>query len=456
MYNPFAEAWLPDYDKFENLIPTYGYHVAIKMEVPNFFNRNLTLTDKGEIELKKAPNSRHTAHDYSGESHYTASTYDFTVLEIEDSLKAQISRKSKVGSTKVLSRVAWIVPDFSMPFYGGVLTILRTAEFMRSKHHVQQIFVGFGAASAENLRIAISKAYPDLAKHSEIYSLLPGQDINTLNLGELDASICTLWTTAYPMLGLRNVRQKFYFVQDYEPLFYPAGSTSLLAEATYKFGYIAICNTQSLAELYRELGGEAYHFDPSVDENVFYLDQNRKKDSSKPVLIFSYARPGHPRNCFEIIAAAFKDVKSKLGDQVQIITAGADWAPREYALEGVVEHLGLLSYEQTGDLYRACDIGVVAMATRHPSYLPFELMACGAVTITNRSRYTDWLLKDGENAFLFEMSRSSVSETIISAVRDPSARAKISATASTLVQSKYNDWDRSCGSIHTLICNGVL
>ena len=63
--------------------------------------------------------------------------------------------------------------------------------------------------------------------------------------------------------------------------------------------------------------------------------------------------------------------------------AGAEWDPGAYGLGGVVRHLGLLPYEDTGALYRACDAGLVAMATRHPSYLPFELMASGAVVVTN-------------------------------------------------------------------------
>ena len=41
----------------------------------------------------------------------------------------------------------------------------------------------------------------------------------------------------------RNTKRKFYFVQDYEPLFYPASSRSALAEATYRFGMPAIVNT---------------------------------------------------------------------------------------------------------------------------------------------------------------------------------------------------------------------
>jgi hypothetical protein len=44
-----------------------------------------------------------------------------------------------------------------------------------------------------------------------------------------------------------------------------------------------------------------------------------------------------------------------------------------------VENLGLLDYRQTADLYRTCHAGAVLMLTRHPSYIPLELMASGAL-----------------------------------------------------------------------------
>ena len=65
------------------------------------------------------------------------------------------------------------------------------------------------------------------------------------------------------------------------------------------------------------------------------------------------------------------------------MTAGAEWSPRQFGLEGIVHNLGLLPYAATGALYRSCTAGVALMMTCHPSYLPFELMACGALVVTN-------------------------------------------------------------------------
>ena len=61
------------------------------------------------------------------------------------------------------------------------------------------------------------------------------------------------------------MRAKFYFVQDNEPQFYPAGAASALAEETYRFGFPGIVNTPGLADVYRAYGNPAVSFVPAVD-----------------------------------------------------------------------------------------------------------------------------------------------------------------------------------------------
>jgi glycosyltransferase involved in cell wall biosynthesis len=223
-----------------------------------------------------------------------------------------------------------------------------------------------------------------------------------------------------------------------------------LAEATYRFGFTAICNTRPLAELYKAHGGVAHFFTPAVDPTIFYANQHRTS-TNQNAMIFCYARPGHPRNCFEVVSAGLKQLKEQLGSSVHIVTAGADWDVDAYELRNIVEHLGLLGYEDTGELYRACDIGLVAMATRHPSYLPFELMACGALVATNINPYTQWLLKDRENSLQFELTKSSIAETLVEAVTNDELRLKLSQRGAVEIASRYSDWDSACQTVYDIL-----
>ena len=79
-----------------------------------------------------------------------------------------------------------------------------------------------------------------------------------------------------------------------------------------------------------------------------------------------------------------RTLKHRYGSRIEILSAGANWDPAECGLDGVVSNLGLLPYDETAALYRAADAGLIAMATRHPSYLPLEWMACGAAVVANR------------------------------------------------------------------------
>ncbi len=57
----------------------------------------------------------------------------------------------------------------------------------------------------------------------------------------------TSWETAYPVLASPAKGRRCYFVQDFEPSFYPAGSHAILAEATYRFGFHGVTAGRWLA-----------------------------------------------------------------------------------------------------------------------------------------------------------------------------------------------------------------
>ncbi len=56
-----------------------------------------------------------------------------------------------------------------------------------------------------------------------------------------DVVFATSWETAYAVFNLQGEQlHKFYFVQDFEPIFFGVGSRYMLAEATYKFGFMEL------------------------------------------------------------------------------------------------------------------------------------------------------------------------------------------------------------------------
>jgi O-antigen biosynthesis protein len=241
------------------------------------------------------------------------------------------------------------------------------------------------------------------------------------------------------LLRFNQTKRKYYFIQDYEPLFYEGGSTYALAESTYRFGFKGIVNTPGLLKALNQRHGlEGISFTPAVDSRYYYPPDADDEDRKK-IRIFFYARPNNPRNAFNLGILIIDDLLKKYGDKIEIVTAGSEWKEKKFDLKKKVVNLGLLkNLEAVGDLYRSCDIGFVYMLSKHPSYQPFEFMACGMTTVTNRNEDNLWLLKDGENCLLAEPSPAAMAEKIGWLIEDEKLRSKIRQGGYKTVSSDWN------------------
>jgi O-antigen biosynthesis protein len=109
-------------------------------------------------------------------------------------------------------------------------------------------------------------------------------------------------------------------------------------------------------------------------------------------------------------------------------------------VRGRIENLGVLpDLDAVADLYRSCDVGLVFMLTKHPSYQPLEFMASGMVTVTNANPATEWLLRHDENALVAPPAVSLVAEQIVRALEDRELRVRLSTTA--LARVRETRWD---------------
>jgi glycosyltransferase involved in cell wall biosynthesis len=123
---------------------------------------------------------------------------------------------------------------------------------------------------------------------------------------------------------------------------------------------------------------------------------------------------------------ALAKLKEMHGDRVEIICAGENWHPAQFGMADRITNLGVLrSLDEVGALYRSCDIGLVFMHTKHPSYQPFEFMASGMATVSNINPATAWLLRDGENCLLTPPLPSPTAERLSRLVSDEGLRRRI-------------------------------
>jgi glycosyltransferase involved in cell wall biosynthesis len=341
----------------------------------------------------------------------------------------------------------WMLPFFHHVYFGGTHTLLRFAEHFARVHGVTTHFhcYDIGPSHLDGLAGKVRGAFPSLTSATFTSGWTP-----LTELPDADLAIATLWTSAYQVLKMTNTRAKFYFVQDNEPQFYAAGAASGLAEETYRFGFPGIVNTPGLAEVYASYGNPAVSFVPAVDTDRYHPPAE-PRDPSAPARVFFYGRSKSSRNSFGLGLAALKLLKRKYGDRVEIVCAGEDWNPGQFGMNGQIRNLGVLaSLDEVAALYRSCDIGLVFMQTKHPSYQPFEFMASGMATVSNINPATTWLLRDGENCLLTPPLPTPTAERLGRLVDDVELRRRIAAAGAEQVR-RYR-WEDQIESVWAAIC----
>ena len=349
--------------------------------------------------------------------------------------------------------VNWFVPEFQNPFYGGIHTVFRLADYLAENHGVQNRFmVMTGPVDHDErwYRSGIAAAFESLVASPIAYH--DSFSFDPSDVPPADAAIATMWTTAYFAARAPQQARRFYLIQDYEPMFYPAGTLYALAEHSYRLGLYGLCNTGHLANIYRDrYGGVAEHFWPAVDESIFHDRGRLESDPDRPVTVFIYARPGHLRNCWELAARAVRLVKDQLADEVRIVTAGS-WAFPEH-MDSLITHMGQLDYRETGPLYRTCDIGVALTTSEHPSYLPLEFMACGTTVVAFENPAGNWLLRHDENCATAPQTADGLAAEITALVRDPARRDRLAKQGLADIVARHARWDQNLADVYNYLCD---
>jgi glycosyltransferase involved in cell wall biosynthesis len=355
----------------------------------------------------------------------------FQITE-DDIARSQLSGR---GSKSAAESMTWFLPDVRNVLAGGAYTILRCASDL-AEHGVRPTIVFYEGQTVPGLVDQIRTHFPPL---SDGTFLVPNWGRGSIeDLPPADIAFATFWPSAYVLLKFNQTLRKYYFIQDYEPMFYEGGSMSALAESTYRFGFHGIFNTPGLGRAVEATHNmKGVSFVPAIDGRYFYPPDKKPTD---PLRIFFYSRPGKARNGFELGLLAIATLLDTYGDRIEVVTAGAEWNEWRYGLGGRITNLGLLrSLEEVGDLYRSCDIGFVFMMSKHPSYQPFEYMACGMATVSNRNPDNTWFLRDGENCLLAEPSPAAMAGQIGRLIEDSDLRRRIAGAGASSVTYEWGE-----------------
>ncbi|MEJ8738524.1 glycosyltransferase family 2 protein [Erysipelotrichaceae bacterium HCN-30851] len=247
--------------------------------------------------------------------------------------------------------------------------------------------------------------------------------MKSIPVSENDYFIFTGWWTAH---CCQEAYESFvykpniflYFIQDYEPGFYPWSSRYMLADASYKnkLPHIAIFNTKLLYDYFKLNGYNftyEFVFEPSLNKSLKEILDNNLGIIKKRKQILVYGRPSVDRNAFSLLIYILKKWVSIYPDSVDwvVLSAGELHETIELGNGVVLKSVGKLSIEEYGKVLLETYAGISLMESPHPSYPPLEMSTFGAKVITNTYKNKD-LSKFNENI----ISLSNVSPIVVAKI----------------------------------------
>jgi O-antigen biosynthesis protein len=300
-------------------------------------------------------------------------------------------------------RMNILVPSINQAHvFGGISTALSFFELTAKEAGVQK-------------RIITTDTMPDpeAAERFSDYVIMPfSQDSfydnqivgfgdragKTIPVGENDYFMATAWWTAFNARKLvhwqrrafgGSIRKMLYFIQDFEPGFYPWSSRFALAESTYCNDHpqVAVFNSSLLHRFFRENGyffENEFVFEPVLGHKL----KEKVKDVraiAKKKQILVYGRPSVERNAFSLIIEALRAwvwTQHDVHDWT-VISAGEKHPDIDLGNDMTLKSLGKLSLDKYSEILKDSGLGISLMISPHPSYPPMEMAVFGMGVISN-------------------------------------------------------------------------
>ncbi len=240
---------------------------------------------------------------------------------------------------------------------GGHRTIVANAEALAAAGHRVRLHVQQQHRQPDP--VAKTRAWFPV-RHCEVSAGWPDR------LPDSDALMATAWFTAPHVAQVATDAAKVYFVQDYEPLFHPAGDLAVAAGATYSAGFAPVVIGRWLQhKLLADHDQQAWSVPFTAD-----LDVYRPGRGAQVRRVVAVYQPDKPRRCPALLVATLREL---LDRGIEVVTIGGTKDPK---LGTGHRHRGVLSVTELGQLYAGSAAGLCLSAS-NPSRVPFEMMAAG-------------------------------------------------------------------------------
>lgn len=326
-------------------------------------------------------------------------------------------------------RVAWIITPPGKTS-GGHQNAFRFMEFLEKAGYHLTVYLyapqRYPKLSIAGVRrmMAETSAYPELDADFIHY------DPATGIVGDFDAIVASDWENSYAACRYRGTAKRFYFIQDFEPAFFPAGSDYVLAENSYRLGLHGFSAGPWLARKVRDdYGMSADHYDYSVDVTTYH-----RTNTARRTEVLFYARPPTPRRATEFGLLALRELHRQR-PEVTINLVG--WDMSSYDVPFPYVNHAAVDISQLNEIYNRCAAGLILSLT-NMSLLPLEVMASGVVPVVNEGGNTHGFF-DTEDFEWVPTSPAAIAHRMIDVLDRPDQTEHSARIAQSMAETTWAD-----------------
>ena len=320
-------------------------------------------------------------------------------------LKQEQEKSQEENDKKI--KIAWVIPHPGKGS-GGHRTIIQNVNALIRAGYECDIFVEEdGVSTPQMVKDKINSWYEPCTANVYV-----GFDIKK----DYDLMFATGWQTIDFVRRL-PAKKKAYFIQDFEPWFFPMGDQYLITENSYRYGFLPVTIGKWLAHKMKdEFNTSAEYFDFGADLDIYKPLDNVKKENA---ICYVY-QPEKPRRCDYIGLKALKLIKRARPD-IKIYLYGSSI---DATFEFECENLKIIPIKQCNELYNKCKVGLCLSAS-NPSRIPFEMMATGLPVVELYKENNLYDIPDN-GALLAEPTPEAIASAVIYLLDNPDKANMIS------------------------------
>jgi glycosyltransferase involved in cell wall biosynthesis len=263
-----------------------------------------------------------------------------------------------------------------------------------------------------------------------------------------DIAIVTFWLSCYTLLTCQdNFDYKIYFIQDFEPFFYPVGDVHLLALNTYKFGFHMVSLGEWNKLQIESLTPQHVDFIDFPVETEQYKVKTREIIIKEEIRIALYIKLDSRRAPF-LLTQQIKYLHEKL------LESGYNLKVFAYGLNKLVKlsfitNLGRLKKDELIKLYGNCHFGLVASLT-NISLVNYEMILSGLPVIDFADGSAPTFFTEEEMIFL-DLNINDLFEKIIYYTDHQDELNQMLVNAQSKIINNKLTWENSAKQFNNLL-----